>query len=144
MGLKLLALAAATVLLTGCPHIGDEACTISVTSVANINNTTGRELTLSVCIPRASKSQDIVVHGQQNGKFNVETHSQQWIKTGGPANACDGQEWKSAIYLTAASFGQVTLCHDSADASQITIVENNNACPQGFIAQTAPISDSCL
>jgi hypothetical protein len=143
-GLKFLALAA-LVILAGCkPPLGDESCTINVTSVANINNATGRELNLNVCVPRGAKPNDIQVHGQQSGNFNVETHTQEWIKTGGPANACDAQNLKSAIFLTAASFGQVTLCHQNGDASQVTIVEVGQQCPSGSTAQSAPIADSCL
>lgn len=129
--------------IEGCMPIGDEGCTRNVTSVATVNNKTGRDLTLRVCNPGSSQPHNLQVPAQQAGQLSIESHNEHWIKTGGPANACDPTRLNSAVHLASTSFDQVTLCYQAGDASQIAFVDVNQACPTGYIAQTTPVSDSC-
>ena len=124
--------------LVGC----DKACDRVVTSVAEIDNLTGRELNLEICNLSASKVHSISLAHDQEGAFTLESHNQRWVYTGGPPNACEGIQQNTGIFLTSESFSQVKFCHDPSSSAQIQIVEVYQNCPEGLVAQLSPM-DSC-
>ena len=119
----------------------DKGCDVYVTGVAKIDNLTQREVVVGVCIGQRTKKV-VTFAGVQNGSINIESHTETRIKTGGPSNACDPVQRKVSVYLTSENFNEVKFCHSPDTTSEVTVVEFNQDCPTGLIAQTAPV-DTC-
>ena len=122
--------------VSGC----DKGCDVTVTSVAKIDNQTKRDLSVSVCLGQHSKK-IISLSASQNGLINLETQKHTKIKTGGPPNACDPVQQKTGTFLMAEQFNEVKFCHNPEASSEVTVVELNQDCPAGLIAQSVPVEN---
>lgn len=126
------------VLVTGC----DKACDVSVTTVAKIDNLTSRDLNIKVCNRWTGRLQSIALLATQVGEFAIETHIEKKISTGGPANACDPVKYNTGIFLASENFTQYKFCHDPSTTAKVVVIEFNQTCPDGLIAQQTAI-DNC-
>jgi len=126
------------ILFFGC----DQSCKRNVTDVANIDNRTGQSLIVTVCKGQAYGKQEVSFPVGQNGNFILGNRQEDWIKTGGPANACDNQTATMGISLTSESFGAAKFCYPSDTAANVVIVGTSETCPLGMSEQTKPV-DNC-
>jgi|GEM_PF-2854274 len=118
----------------------DKVCNKTVEDFATVQNTTGRQLNLSVCKGHSyGEVQAVVLMDNTSNEVSLGSHQEDDIKGGMDAvGACSSSNSKSAmgISLSPNSFGQVKLCQDQASTLYV-VVEASQTCPTGMLEQTS-------
>jgi hypothetical protein len=119
----------------------DKLCKKTVQDFANVQNMTGRPLTLSVCKGR--------VYGEVEAEIEMSGISQEIdlgsreaseVK-GGPTGSCNDvsdSKTQMGITLSPNSFGQVKLCYNESTHLNL-VVEAYQTCPSGYLEQISAV-----
>lgn len=118
----------------------DKLCKKTVEDVVNIQNLTGRQLSLSICKGRAyGEAQITIPQSATMNEISLGSREESEV-VGGTGASCSGVSGGGkitlGITLSPQSFGQVKLCFDDIHNANV-LVDNYQLCPTGYMEQTS-------